>query len=136
MIVVDTSVWIDFFAGRDTPEAAYLWRCLDGGDEEVALTDLILTEILQGLRTDREVRRVDERLSVFEVLRLRDLADFRRAAALYRSARRQGVTVRRTSDCLIATVCVREQLPLLHADSDFDHLARVTELSIVPLSGT
>lgn len=136
MIVVDTSVWIDFFAGHDTPEAAYLWRCLDGGDEEVALTDLILTEILQGLRTDREVRRVDERLSVFEVLRLRDLADFRRAAALYRSARRQGVTVRRTSDCLIATVCVREQLPLLHADSDFDHLARVTELSIVPLSGT
>jgi hypothetical protein len=132
VIVVDTSVWIDFFAGRDTRQVAYLLRCLDGDVEDVALTDIILTEILQGLRTDREVQRVDERLSVFEVLRLHDLSDFRRAAALYRSARRQGVTVRRTSDCLIAAVCVREQVPLLHADNDFDHLARVTELAIVP----
>lgn len=131
MIVVDTSVWIDFFADRHTPQVGYLLRCLDGGEADVALTDIILTEILQGLRTDREVQRVDERLSVFEVLRLQDLADFRRAAALYRSARRQGVTVRRTNDCLIAAVCVREQVPLLHTDSDFDHLARVTELSIV-----
>jgi hypothetical protein len=131
VIVVDTSVWIDFFAGRDTRQVSYLWQRLDGDDEDVALTDIILTEILQGLRTDREVQRVDERLSVFEVLRLRDLSDFRRAAALYRSARRRGVTVRRTSDCLIAAVCVREQVPLLHADNDFDHLARVTELGIV-----
>jgi predicted nucleic acid-binding protein len=130
VIVVDTSVWIDFFGGRDTPPVGRLLRCLDDG-EDVALTDIILTEILQGIRTDAEVRRVDERLSVFEVLRLRDLADFRRAAALYRSARRQGVTVRRTSDCLIAAVCVREQVPLLHADSDFEHLARVSELETV-----
>jgi predicted nucleic acid-binding protein len=131
VIVVDTSVWVDFFADRDTPQVAYLLRCLDTGDEDVALTDLILTEILQGLRTDREVQRVDDRLAVFEILRLRDLADFRRAAALYRSARQQGVTVRRTSDCLIAAVCVREQVPILHADTDFDHLARVTELAVV-----
>lgn len=131
MIVVDTSVWIDLFAARDTPQVGYLWRCLDGEDEDVALTDIILTEILQGLRTDREVQRVGERLSVFEVLRLRDLSDFRLAAALYRSARRHGVTVRRTNDCLIAAVCVREQVPLLHAGHDFDHLARVTELGTV-----
>ncbi|MPZ27996.1 MAG: PIN domain-containing protein [Micromonosporaceae bacterium] len=131
MIVVDTSVWIDFFAGRDTPQVAYLLDRLDLGDEEVALTDLVLTEILQGLRTDHEVQRVDARMSVFEVLRLGDLSDFRRAAALYRAARRRGVTIRRTSDCLIAAVCVREQVPLLHADNDFDHLARVTELSVV-----
>jgi predicted nucleic acid-binding protein len=131
VIVVDTSVWIDFFAGRDTAHVDYLSRCLDTGETDVALTDIILTEILQGLRTDRDAQRVDERVSVFEVLRLRDLSDYRRAAALYRSARRQGVTVRRTSDCLIAAVCVREQVPLLHADKDFDHLARVTELGIV-----
>lgn len=133
MIVVDTSVWIDFFANRDTAQVAYLSACLDDGTPEVALTDVILTEILQGLRTDREVRRVDEHLSVFEVLRLRDLADFRRAAALYRSARRRGVTVRRTNDCLIAAVCVREQVPLLHTDSDFDHLATATDLASVRL---
>lgn len=131
MIVVDTSVWIDFFGGRDAPHVAYLLERLDTGDDEVALTDLILTEILQGLRTDREVRRVESHLSAFEVLRLRDLSDFRRAAALYRSARRQGVTIRRTSHCLIAAVCVREQLPLLHCDTDFDQLAKVTELRVV-----
>jgi hypothetical protein len=135
VIVVDTSVWIDFFAGRDTPQATYLLRCLDQGEDEIALTDLILTEILQGLRTDREVRRIDDRLSVLEVLRLRDLSDFRRAAALYRSARQRGVTIRRTSDCLIAAVCVREQVPLLHADSDFDRLAGVTDLAVVAAGG-
>jgi predicted nucleic acid-binding protein len=137
MIVVDTSVWIDYFADRDTPQVQHLQRCLDDGvnGDEVALTDIVLTEILQGLRTDGDVQRVDERLSVFATLQLRDLSDFRRAAALYRSARRQGVAVRRTSDCLIASVCIREQVPLLHADSDFDHLARVTDLSIVDVAG-
>lgn len=131
MIVVDTSVWIDYFADRNTPQVAYLAQCLeDDTGIDVCLTDIILTEILQGLRTDNDVKRVEARLAVFEVLRLLDLSDFRRAAALYRSARRQGVTIRRTSDCLIAAVCVREQVALLHADSDFDHLAKVTDLEI------
>jgi predicted nucleic acid-binding protein len=133
VIVVDTSVWVDFFAGRDTAPVACLLHRLDRHDNDIVLTDIILTEILQGLRTDHDVRRVEGRLSVFEVLRLADLSDFRRAAGLYRSARRQGVTVRRTSDCLIASVCVREQVPILHADSDFDHLAKVTELQVVPV---
>jgi predicted nucleic acid-binding protein len=133
VIVVDTSVWVDFFADRDTPQVDHLTDCLEDGDgeESVLLTDIILTEILQGLPTDGEVRRVDEALSVFDVLRLRDLSDYRRAAALYRSARRAGVTIRRTSDCLIASVCVREQVPLLHADADFDRLAGTTDLDIV-----
>lgn len=131
MIVVDTSVWIGYFADRDTPHVAYLAQLLENdAGIDVCLTDIILTEILQGLRTDKDVKRVEERLAVFEVLRLLDLSDFRRAAALYRSARRQGVTIRRTSDCLIAAVCVREQVALLHADSDFDHLANVTDLEI------
>jgi predicted nucleic acid-binding protein len=135
MIVVDTSVWIDFFAGRDTREVSYLLDRLDRADEEVVLTDVILTEILQGLRSERDVQRVDERLAVFEVLRLRDLADFRRAAGMYRASRRRGVTIRRTSDCLIAAVCVREQVPLLHADKDFARLATVTDLSVVHAAG-
>jgi predicted nucleic acid-binding protein len=136
VIVVHTSVWIDFFAGRETAQVAYLTGRLENGDEDVGLTDIILTEILQGLRTDREVRRVDDRLSVLEILRLRDLSDFRQAAALYRSARRAGVTIRRTSDCLIASVCVREQVRLLHADSDFDRLAKVSDLDVLVLPGS
>jgi hypothetical protein len=135
VIVVDTSVWIDFFAGRDPPHVTHLVGCLHRGDEEIALTDLILTEVLQGLRTEREVQRVDDHLSVFEILRLHDLSDFRRGAALYRAARRQGVTISRTRDCLIAAVCVRERTPLLHADADFDRLAKVTDLVTVPVAG-
>jgi hypothetical protein len=90
---------------------------------------------LQGLAIEREVERVDDHLSVFEILRLRDLSDFRRAAALYRAARQQGVAVRRTRDCLIAAVCVRERTPLLHADADFDRLAKVTDQVTVPVAG-
>lgn len=134
MIVVDTSVWVDFFADHDTPQMARLDNLLEDSDD-VGLTDIILTEILQGLRTDGDVRRVERRLSVFEILRLRSLSDFRRAAAMYRSARRKGITIRRTSDCLIASVCVREQVPLLHADADFDRLADVTHLEIEPAVG-
>ncbi len=132
MIAVDTSVWIDFFADKPTPQAHYLSTCIDTGFEEIALTDVVLTEILQGLKTDHEARRVEEHLSAFEVLQLKDLSDFRRAAALYRAARHQGVTIRRTSDCLIATVCIREQVSLLHNDIDFDRLASVSDLAITP----
>lgn len=130
MIVVDTSVWIDYFAGRVAPTTALLDDALDGA-EDVALTDVVLTEILQGLRTEDEAARVDSHLSELTVLRLDSLQDFRRAAGLYRAARRQGVTIRRTNDCLIASVCVREDLPLLHSDVDFDRLAAVTELRVV-----
>lgn len=130
MIVVDTTVWVDFFAGRsDEPHVAELLRLVDA-DAGVALTDVILAEILQGLRDDRTVRRVDERLAAFDVLRLRTLDDFRSAAALYRHARNRGRTIRRTLDCLIAAVCVREGCAILHNDRDFDHLAAVTDLVV------
>lgn len=130
MIVVDTSVWVDFFAGRgDTPHVAELVRLIDA-DAGVALTDVILTEILQGLRGESTVRRVDERLAAFDILQLRALGDFRTAAALYRQARRGGKTIRRTLDCLIAAVCVREGCAILHHDRDFDQLAQVTDLVV------
>jgi len=63
-------------------------------------------------------------------LRLDDLDDFRRSASLYRAARRTGITIRRTLDCLIASVCIREAVPILHNDSDFDQLARCSELQV------
>lgn len=99
-------------------------------DAGIALTDVILTEVLQGLRTDAAARHVDERLSAFDVLRLNNLDDFRSAASLYRQARRRGKTIRRTLDCLIATVCIREGAALLHNDRDFDPLADVSELLV------
>lgn len=130
MIVVDTTVWVDFFAGRsESPHVAELVRLIDA-DAGVALTDVVLGEILQGLRGEEAVRRVDERLSVFEIFQLRDLGDFRRAAALYRRARSSRKTIRRTAACLIAAVCVREGCAILHHDRDFDQLAQVTDLIV------
>ncbi|CAN5831667.1 type II toxin-antitoxin system toxin ribonuclease VapC11 [soil metagenome] len=130
MIVVDTTVWVNFFAGRSTePHVAELERLVDA-DAGIALTDVILAEILQGLRGEPTVRRVDQRLAEFDILQLDTLDDFRSAAALYRQARSKGTAIRRTLDCLIAAVCVRENCAILHNDRDFDHLADVTDLVV------
>jgi predicted nucleic acid-binding protein len=129
VIVVDTSVWIDVLNAVPTPRAQRCLGLIEGG-EPVALTDVILTEVLQGLRTDREARLVERHLRAFPILRLQALEDFVLAADLYRTARRAGVTIRKTLDCLIAAPCVRTGAPLLHADEDFDRLATCTPLRI------
>lgn len=129
MIVVDTSIWIDFFRGKSTRKVDQFVTLVED-DAGIAITDVVLTEILQGLRSESDVRKVERRLALFDILRLDDLDDFRRAAALYRGARRKGVTIRRTLDCLIASVCIREAVPILHADADFDRLANCSDLQI------
>ena len=133
-MIADTSVWIDFFAGRGTPEVELLVTAIDA-EQDVGLTDVVYTELLQGLRNDGDVLPVERKLLSFPILRLEGLDDFRRAAEIYRATRRQGLTVRRTSDCLIASVCIRERRPLLHADIDFDRLAACSELQVVVAAG-
>jgi predicted nucleic acid-binding protein len=129
VIVVDTSVWIDVLNGVASPGAETCAQLISAGDP-VALTDVILTEVLQGLRDDDEAAEVERHLRAFPILRLESIDDFVLAAQLYRTARRTGVTIRKTLDCLIAAPCVRTQAPLLHADSDFDRLAGCTPLRI------
>lgn len=128
MIVVDTSVWIDVLGGRRTRQARRCAELIEAG-EPVALTDVIFTELLQGLPED-EVALVERHLRAFPMLRLEGLDDFALAAQLYRDARRSGVTIRKTLDCLIAAPCVRTGAPLLHADADFDRLASCTPLHV------
>lgn len=129
MIVVDTSVWIDVLNDVDSPKASRCTELLENG-APLALTDVIFTEILQGFRHERDARRVEKHLRAFPVLRLEDLDDLALAAELYRKARRSGVTIRKTLDCLIAALCVRNGVPLLHADDDFDLLASCTDLEV------
>jgi predicted nucleic acid-binding protein len=131
MTIVDTSVWIDFFRGNESTQVDRLAGMLED-DEGIGLTDVILTEILQGAHTERTAARLEARLSVFDLYRLEDLEDFRRAAAIYRAARRRGLTIRRTLDCLIASVCIRERVPILHSDDDFQRLASCTPLMVAP----
>ncbi len=129
MIVVDTSVWIDVLNDVPTSPARRCVELIEAG-EPIALTDVVLTEILQGLRTEREAQLVEGHLRAFPVLRLDGLEDFALAASLYRTARHAGITIRKTLDCLIAVPCVRTGAPLLHADEDFDRLATCTPLRI------
>jgi predicted nucleic acid-binding protein len=129
VIVVDTSVWIDVLNDTPAPRATRCVELIEAG-QPIALTDVILTEILQGLRSDREATRVERHLRAFPILRLAEIDDLVLAAKLYRAARRAGVTIRKTLDCLIAAPCVRTGVPLLHADADFDRLAACTPLRI------
>lgn len=129
MIVVDTSVWVDVLNDVPAPQARRCVELIESG-EPVALTDVILTEVLQGFRTDREAQQVERSLRAFPVLRLENLDDYVLAAKLYRDARKGGVTIRKTLACLIAAPCVRTGAPLLHADRDFDRLATCTSLRI------
>jgi predicted nucleic acid-binding protein len=129
VIVVDTSVWIDLLNEVETPQAHRCVELIETG-EPVALTDVVFTEILQGLRSEREARTVERHLRAFPIIQLEGLDDYALAAELYRSARRAGVTIRKTLDCLIAAPCVRTGAPLLHADADFDRLATCTPLRL------
>ena len=130
MIAVDTSVWVDFLRGQPTPPVKVLRELVATKPNEVVLVDVVLTEVLRGLR-EEDVQRVEQRLFAFNILRLERIADFRAAADLYRAARRTGMTIRSTIDCLIAAVCIREDVPLLHSDVDFDRLAKITTLRTV-----
>jgi predicted nucleic acid-binding protein len=129
VIVVDTSVWIDFFRDTDTPHVAALAGLIER-DAGLAITDVVLAELLQGAPDDRDAARIERRLSPHELFELKSAADARRAASMYRAARAAGHTIRRTLDCLIASVCVRENVAIMHADADFDRLALTTDLQV------
>ena len=130
MIAVDSSVWIDFIAGRPTPQSLYLKNSLRIEPSRIALVDVVFTEIMRGLH-EKDVQRIESELLKLTVLRMEWLRDFRAAAGLYRAARKSGVTIRGSVDCLIAAVCIREGASLLHADTDFDRLSEISELATI-----
>jgi len=118
MVLVDTTVWIDYLAG--TANSHTLWLDRELGRQRLGLTDLIFCEVLQGVRSDAlfpQIQRDLERLSIFETGGI-ELA--LAAAQNYRFLRRRGVTVRKTVDCLIATFCMEKGHELLHRDRDFN----------------
>jgi predicted nucleic acid-binding protein len=122
VILVDTSVWIDYFNGVATRETDLLDGLL--GREPLLIGDLILTEVLQGFRSDRDFRRARAALDalVYEDMVGRDIA--LAGARNYRKLRTRGVTVRKTIDVLIATFCIEGGHRLLHADRDFTLMER------------
>lgn len=117
MIVVDSSVWIDYFTGKETPATDKLNSLL--GVERIAVGDLMLTEVLQGFRVEREYRQARTLLLSLVVLNILSTDIALKSAANYRKLRRTGITVRRTIDTIIATYCIENRLALLHCDRDF-----------------
>ena len=117
MILVDSSVWIDYFRSADTPQVALLDSLF--GRSPLAVGDLIAAEVLQGVHDEREFKLVKKTLEAFDHIDLvgYDLAV--RASENYRTLRAMGVTVRKTIDTLIATRCIEDGLTLLHADRGF-----------------
>ena len=118
MILVDSSVWIDYFRGTPTPQAEMLDSLLES--EPVATGDLILAEVLQGFRSDRDFNQARKLLTSLMVIDLggKDIAI--QAARNFRALRALGISVRKTIDTLIATRCIASGLTLLYSDRDFD----------------
>ena len=117
MILVDSSVWIDYFRSADTPQVALLDSLF--GRSPLVVGDLVAAEVLQGVRDDLEFKWVKKTLDAFEHV---DVAGYElalKASANYRSLRALGFTVRKTVDTLIATRCIEDRLTLLHSDRDF-----------------
>ena len=128
MIFIDSSAWIEFLRNTGSP-VCDLVHDLQG--EEIAICDVVRMEILAGARDEAHLARL-RRLMARSVTISTRSADYEDAATLYRRCRRQGETVRKLLDCLVAATAIRAAVPILHFDSDFDVLARHTELQIFP----
>jgi predicted nucleic acid-binding protein len=121
VIVVDSTVWIDFLNGRNAPHVRRLDAVL--GTAEIIIGDLILCEVLQALDNEREAREVEALLRRFQIVSMAGDLIAVAAARNFRSLRRRGITIRKTIDLLIGTWCIENHRPLLHNDKDFHPMA-------------
>ena len=129
MILADTSVWVDFFRGVNSPQRRILHKLIEE-EEDISITGIILTEILQGIKLDKNFETIKDYLLEFHIHRARSIDTYLEAARIYRECRKRGRTVRKTVDCIIAAICIENDLTLLHKDRDFDLIAACTKLML------
>jgi predicted nucleic acid-binding protein len=120
VLVVDSSVWIDFFAGHPSPARLTLRRLLDEAEVRIVVPDLVLFEVLRGFRSERDHRSAKALMESLKVEETGGVELALEAARHYRSLRAAGITVRSALDVLIATFCIERDYVLLHRDRDFD----------------
>jgi predicted nucleic acid-binding protein len=128
MVLVDTTVWIDFFADRSQSHVAALQKFIES-EEDLCLCGIILAEVLQGIRSDEDYIKTKDYLDDLVFLPMQQTT-FIRAAEVYRSVRERGVTIRKPVDCMIASVAIEHDIPLLHNDRDFDYIAKYSKLRV------
>jgi predicted nucleic acid-binding protein len=129
MIIVDSTVWVDYINGKSNEETRLLEARI--GQEDIGLTDLIFCEVLQGIRAEREFEEVKRELSEFSIFPSGGMEMAIESATNYQKLRAKGFTVRKTIDCWIATFCLREGHELLHRDRDFDPFESELGLRVV-----
>jgi predicted nucleic acid-binding protein len=129
VILVDSSAWIEFQRATGSPVDRRLTQAIQD-DEPLATTGLVVLEILAGARDERQAADLRRLLDRCRFLPLEEPSDHEAAAALYRACRREGSTIRRLPDCLIAAVAIRTRTALLHRDADFDAIAAHAPLTI------
>ena len=129
MVLVDTTVWIDFFAGRKEAHVTSLQELIES-EADLSLCGVILAEVLQGIRSDADYIKTKEYLGDLIFLPVRH-ATFVQAAEIYRSLRKKGITIRKPVDCMISSVAIEYNAKLLHNDRDFDHIAENSKLKII-----
>ncbi|MCW9706387.1 type II toxin-antitoxin system VapC family toxin [Fodinibius salsisoli] len=128
MILVDTSVWVDYFNGIENQQTESLDQVLS--EQSVLLGDIILTEILQGFDSDKEFRLAKQALDPLDCVHLGGKSLAIKAASNFRFLRSKGVTIRKTVDMLIGSWCIEHEVELLHNDKDFDQIATQLPLQI------
>ncbi len=128
MILVDTSVWIDYFNGVSTKQTDSLDRILS--EQTVLIGDIILTEILQGFDSDKEFKLAKQALEPLDCVHLGGKSLAIKAASNFRFLRSKGITIRKTADMLIGSWCIEHEVELLHNDKDFDQIATQLPLQI------
>jgi predicted nucleic acid-binding protein len=128
VILVDTSVWVDFLRGIDTPARSAVRELISRRFDELVICEPIVMELMAGATDAAALDRIQQLADGLPTLHVDPLLDFRAAAALHRLARSGGETVRSIVDCLIAAVALRHDVRLVHKDRDFEVLGRITGL--------
>lgn len=129
MILIDITVWIDFFANRKSPHANLLVEMIEQRDE-LCLCGIILTEILQGIKNPREYKITEKMLNPLIFLDMKQ-STFVLAANIFRDLRKRGITIRKTLDCMIAAVAIENEAILLQNDRDFEPIRKYCDLNTI-----
>lgn len=129
MIVVDSSVWIDYFNGKITDKTDWLDSAI--GDKEIIVGDIILAEVLQGFQNDNDFKTAQKLLLDFPFMEMLGQELAIKSAMNYRFLRKHGVTVRKTIDVMIGTFCIHYRFSLLHEDKDFEQIEKYLKLKTI-----
>ena len=126
--IVDTSIWISYYNSVRDENSELVNKLID--DDEIIVLPVILQETLQGIKKDNLFSLTKELLLSYHYLKIDPVKSAIRSAELYRFLRKKGTTIRKPNDCLIASVCIDNNIPLFHNDKDFDNIAKHTSLKI------